>query len=97
MPDADGDREAAPKNISTSDQTHKDNHLDNLRQDQDKSTPSEDDEALPHVQPHEHHYISLSIQHKIQLSTWLNEHQADPALKVSHIICQIDRWFWAMS
>jgi len=85
--------EAAPKNISTSDWTHKDNHLDNLRQDQDKSTPSEDNEALPHVRPQEHHYISSSIRHKIQLSTWLNEHQDDPALKVSRIICQIDGWF----
>ncbi len=39
--------EAAPKNTSMSGQTRKDNRLDNLRQDQDKSTPSEDDEALP--------------------------------------------------
>ena len=87
--------EAAPKNISTSDQTCKDNQLDNLRQDQDKSAPSEreDDEALPHVRPQEHHYISSSVRHKIRLSTWLSEQQDDPALKVSRIIGQIDRWF----
>ena len=36
--------EAAPKNSITSSQTHKNNHLNNLRQDQDKSNPSKDDE-----------------------------------------------------
>ena len=82
--------EAAPKNTSMSGQTRKDNRLDNLRQDQDKSTPSEDDEALPRERPQDHHYISSSIRHKIRLSTWLNENQDDPTLKVSHIINQID-------
>jgi len=43
---------------------------------------SEDDEALPHVQPQEHHHISPSVRHKIQLSTWLGENKDDPALKV---------------
>jgi hypothetical protein len=82
--------EAAPKNTSMSGQIRNDNRLDNLRQDQDKSTPSEDDEALPHVQPQDHHYISSSVRHKIRLSTWLDENQDDPALKVSHIVGQID-------
>jgi hypothetical protein len=49
--------EVAPKNTSMSGQICKDNRLDNLRQDQDKSTPSEDDKALPHVQLQDHHYI----------------------------------------
>ena len=55
--------EAAPKNSITSSQTRKDNHLNNLGQDQDKSDPSEDDELreLPPIQPQEHHFISPSV------------------------------------
>jgi hypothetical protein len=62
-------REAAPKNNSMSSLKHKD-------------CPSEDDEPPPHIQPQEHHSISSSILHKIQLSTWLGENQDDPILKV---------------
>ncbi len=61
--------EAAPKNTGISSKKHKDNRLDNLTQDQDKSNPSEDNEALPHVQLQEHYYISPRVRHKIQLST----------------------------
>ena len=77
--------EAAPKNSITSSQTRKDNHLNNLGQDQDKSDPSEDDKLreLPPIQLQEHHFISPSVRHKIRLSQWLSENQDDPALKVS--------------
>jgi len=76
--------EAAPKNSMTSSQTRKDKHLDNLRQDQDRSDPPEDDEldGLLPIQPQEHHFISPSVRHKVRLSTWLSENQEDPALKV---------------
>ena len=81
--------EAAPKNTSVSSLKRKDNCLDDVRQDQDKSSTSDNDEALPPIQLQEHHYISQSVRHKIWLSTWLGKNQDDPTLKVrmyySHI------------
>ena len=89
--------EAAPKNNSTSSQRRNDsNSIDNLGQDQDISKPPEDNEDLPHVQPQEHHHISPSVRHKIQLSTWLGENKDDPALKVRSYYQPI-RQFLAMS
>jgi hypothetical protein len=64
--------EAAPKNTSLSVSSRK---CKDYR-------PSEDNEALPPIQPQEHHNISPSILNKIRLSTWLGENQDDPALKV---------------
>ena len=76
--------EVAPKNTIMSSQTCKDSHFDNIRQDKDKSAPSENDEleALPPMQPQGHHFISASVRHKIRLSEWLSENQDDPTLKV---------------
>jgi len=77
--------EAAPKDIAgMSSQTCKNSgRLNNLGQDQDDyDNFSEDDEELPSMQPQEHHHISPSVRHKIQLSSWLGENQDDPALKV---------------
>ncbi len=90
--------EAALKNSITSSQTCKDNHLNNLRQNQDKSDPSEDDELgeLPPIQLQEHHFISPSVQHKVWLSTWLSKNQEDPTLKVRAYYLS-DRQFWATS
>lgn len=87
-------REVAPKNTIVSSQTHKDNRLDNLRRDKDKSAPSEKDEleAASPVKPQEHHFISPSVRNKIRLSSWLVENQDDPALKVS-LCYQSDRQF----
>jgi len=75
--------EAAPKDTGTSSQKCKDSDRRNtLREDQDNSHPSEDNEALPPIRPQDHHYISPGVLHKIRLSTWLGENQDDPALKV---------------
>jgi hypothetical protein len=77
--------EVAPKNTIMSSRTRKGSRFDNIRQDKDKSAPSENDglEALLPMQPQGHHFISPSVQHKIRLSQWLSENQDDPTLKVS--------------
>jgi hypothetical protein len=47
------------------------------------SSPDDDnDETLWDVRPQEHHHISANIRHKVNLSTWLDDKQDDPALKV---------------
>ncbi len=47
------------------------------------SSPDDDNnETLQDVHPQEHHHISTNVQHKVNLSTWLNNEQDDPMLKV---------------
>jgi len=46
------------------------------------SISSLDDETLWDICPQQHHHISVDVQYKVQLSTWLNNKQDDPVLKV---------------
>jgi hypothetical protein len=46
------------------------------------SISSPDDETLRDIRPQQHHHISADVRYKVQLSTWLDDKQDDPALKV---------------
>ena len=46
------------------------------------SISSLDDETSRDICPQQHHHISADIQYKVQLSTWLNDKQDDPVLKM---------------
>ena len=46
------------------------------------SISSLDDETLQDIRPQQHHHISADVRYKVQLSTWLDDGQDDPALKV---------------
>jgi len=46
------------------------------------SISSPDNKTLQDICPQQHHHISADVQYKVQLSTWLDNKQDDPALKV---------------
>jgi hypothetical protein len=47
------------------------------------SSPNDDNnKTLWEVRPQQHHHISIDVQYKIHLSTWLNDAQDDPTLEV---------------
>lgn len=41
-----------------------------------------DQEKLPYTAPEVHHHMSLEMKHKVDLATWLSEHEDDVACRV---------------
>jgi hypothetical protein len=48
--------------------------------------PADTDEVLPYTNPEDHHHIAQSERDVIDLGSWLDKHQSDPACKVSLVL-----------
>jgi hypothetical protein len=45
------------------------------------------EEPLPHTDPRQHHHISEGSNHPIDIGTFLQEHEGDPAVRVRISYC----------